>query len=166
MNSMRFEQFLIFVLLISCNPKTPDKIEANQIPNDSVISYTAKNKNMIYQEKLESTKKFYPFDNWRESFSEGLEQYTQENCNKAQAIFDTLIAKLIAAEGANENDKVELFKTSVLSLNKLNDEIEGLIETGEREDLCELIDQITIAAELNPNNYADGEGLADKWRDW
>jgi len=54
----------------------------------------------------------------------------------------------------------------VLSLNELDDKIDGLIETGEREDLCELIDQITIAAGLNPENYADGEGLADEWREW
>ncbi len=113
------------------------------------------------------TKKYYPFRNWRESYNDGLEQYTEENCNKAQAIFETLIAKLIElGQDANEKDKVELFKTAVLSLNKLNDEIEGLIETGEREDLCELIDQITIAAEMNPKNYADGEGIADEWRDW
>jgi len=78
-----------------------------------------------------------------------------------------LIAKLVAlGQGAYEKDKVELFKVAVLSLNKLNDEVEGLIETGEREDLCELIDQITIAAGMNPKNYAGGEGIADIWRDW
>jgi hypothetical protein len=41
-----------------------------------------------------------------------------------------------------------------------------LIETGEREDLCELIDQITIAAGMDPKNYGDGEGIADEWRNW
>jgi len=42
----------------------------------------------------------------------------------------------------------------------------GIIETGEREDLCELIDKITIAAGLNPEDYAQGDGLADLWREW
>ena len=117
----------------------------------------------------------YPFDKWREMFfpdpedeeSEGMEQYTQENCDNAKAIFDNLISglKSIGENGA-ANDKVELFKIAVESLNDLNDKEEGLIETVEREDLCALIDQITIAAGLDPSDYADGEGLADEWRDW
>jgi len=130
---------------------------------------------MTYKGGLEATKKYYPFANWRENFFPdkkdpdlgGMQQYTQENCDKAQAVFDTLIDKLIViGQDANETDKVELFKTAVLSLNKLNDEIEGLIETGEREDLCALIDHITIAAGMNPKNYGDGEGIADEWRNW
>ncbi|HYK44861.1 MAG TPA: hypothetical protein VEV83_06825 [Parafilimonas sp.] len=47
----------------------------------------------------------------------------------------------------------------------MNEEVEGLIQTGEREHLCALIDQITIAAGMDPKNYGDGEGIADEWRD-
>ena len=98
---------------------------------------------------------------------EGMEQYTQENCDAAKSIFDNLISGLKSiGENAPEKEKIKLFQTTVLSLNELDDRIDGLIETGEREDLCELIDQITIAAGLNPENYADGEGLADEWREW
>ncbi|RXK86785.1 hypothetical protein [Filimonas effusa] len=122
---------------------------------------------MAYKEQLEAIKNYYPFENWRDSYDDGLEQYTPENCNKAQDIFDTLIASLIElGEDAEENNKVELFKTAILSLNELNEEVEDLIETGEREDLCELIDRITVAAGLNPANYADGAGVADEWREW
>lgn len=122
---------------------------------------------MAYSEQLEASKKYYPFDNWREAYDEGLEQYTEENCNKTQAVFDQLITGLISlGQDAKEGDKVELFKTAVLSLNQLNEEVIGLIETGEREDLCELIDQITIAAGMNPKDYAGGEGIADQWRNW
>jgi hypothetical protein len=130
---------------------------------------------MSYKERLEATKKYYPFGKWRESFFPpkdepelgGMEQYSQENCDKAQAVFNTLIEGLISfGQSADEKDKVELFKTAILSLNKLNGEVDGLIETGEREDLCELIDQITIAADMNPKNYGDGEGIADQWREW
>ncbi|HSC38172.1 MAG TPA: hypothetical protein VLD19_09885 [Chitinophagaceae bacterium] len=130
---------------------------------------------MTYQEKLTATKTAYPFARWRELFfpdpedddSEGMEQYTQENCDKAQAIFDTLIAKLIAAgPDADKKEKEGFFKDAILALNALNEEIDDLIETGEREDLCELIDQVTIAAGLNPADYGDGEGIADEWREW
>ena len=109
----------------------------------------------------------YPFTKWRESYNSGLEQYTEENCNKVKSIFDNLIEGLIIiGESAFKEEKVNLFKTAILSLNKLNDKIEGLIETGEREELCELIDQITRASGLNPKDFADGEGIADEWRDW
>ncbi len=130
---------------------------------------------MTYQEKLEATKQQYPFDKWREMFYpdpedeglEGMEQYTPENCDRAQAVLDTLINKLVAAgQDADKRVKESLFEEAVLALNALNDEIEGLIETMEREDLCELIDVISLAAGLDPADYADSEGIASVWRDW
>lgn len=130
---------------------------------------------MTYSEQLENTKQHYPFSNWRSLFfpdpeddgSEGQVQYTEENCDAAKNIFDKLIQSLITiGEHAPENEKVALFKTAVESLNDLEERVEGLIETGEREDLCDLIDQVTIAAGLNPEDYADGGGIADEWRNW
>ncbi|GGH82745.1 hypothetical protein HNQ91_005884 [Filimonas zeae] len=122
---------------------------------------------MSYKEQLEATKDYYPFENWKESYENGMEQYTTENCDKTKAVFDSLIEHLIAlGEKGQEKEKIALFKQAVLSLNDLNEEISGLIETGERESLCELIDQITVAAGLNPEDYADGGGIADEWREW
>ncbi|WP_298509830.1 hypothetical protein [uncultured Kordia sp.] len=129
---------------------------------------TVNTNNSAFSEKLNQTKKGYPFKAWREAFFEyEMEQYSEENCNAAKAIFDNLIAKLITlGEHGNEKDKIALFEKAVNSLNTLDNSVEGLIETGEREDLCELIDQITIASGLNPEDYADGEGIADLWREW
>lgn len=122
---------------------------------------------MDYQNKLLETKQFYPFDDWRNSYALGLTQYTEQNCDKMKKIFDDLIISLIdLGENGSENQKKELFKIAILKTNKLNDEIEGLIETGEREDLCELTDKITIACGLDPHKYGDGEGLATEWREW
>ncbi|MES2702278.1 MAG: hypothetical protein V4649_06540 [Bacteroidota bacterium] len=123
---------------------------------------------MEYRNKLHEVKRFYPFDKWKEAFTDGLEQYTQENCSKAQKIFDDLIAGLVdIGEGASEVKKVALFKNAIFATNDLNSECnDSLIETGEREDLCELIDRITIICGLDPKRYGDGEGLASKWREW
>lgn len=129
---------------------------------------------MNYLENLYATKAHYPFDKWRTYYPnesnnfEGMDQYTAENCDKAQAIFDTLIDELgKLGENAPKADKEKLFEIAIIALNDLNDETDGaLIETGEREDLCELIDEITISAGLNPEDYADGDGMADEWRDW
>ncbi|WP_299101551.1 hypothetical protein [uncultured Winogradskyella sp.] len=123
---------------------------------------------LSYSEKLNKTKAIYPFKSWRENYFEyDMEQYTQENCDAAKQIFDDLINKLINfGEHATEKKKLGLFKNAINKLNHLSATDESLIETGEREDLCELIDQITIASGLNPIDYADGEGIADLWREW
>lgn len=73
---------------------------------------------------------------------------------------------IASGETGDKTEKEKYFEDAITSLNELNEEDDSLIETGEREDLCELIDQITIAAGLNPENYADGEGIADLWREW
>ncbi|MFT3911373.1 MAG: hypothetical protein QM737_18265 [Ferruginibacter sp.] len=126
------------------------------------------NKNDPYAQRLLKTKEFYPFQAWRESFDEGLDQYTEKNCNRARKIFDTLISDLIKlGENASEAQKIEAFKKAILATNVLDEETEGtLIETGEREELCELTNEITKACDLDPLKYGGGEGLATEWREW
>lgn len=118
--------------------------------------------------KLEECKVHYPFVEWRRKNTEyGMSQYTQENCESIELIFDELIADLkVLPSDAKAEDKVLLFKYAVMNTNILDNRINGLIETGEREDLCELFDHITIAAGLEPEEFADGEGIADEWREW
>ncbi|KXX66498.1 hypothetical protein [Flammeovirga sp. SJP92] len=130
---------------------------------------------MTYTEKLIKTKDLYPFEKWRGYFYpneeedlDGMEQYTEENCATAQKIFEELIDKLIQiGEVGNKKDKEKAFETAIISLNNLNEETgDCLIETGEREDLCELIDEICNATGLNTDDYAEGDGIADLWREW
>ncbi|HEY9006670.1 hypothetical protein [Ohtaekwangia sp.] len=123
---------------------------------------------MTYSEKLENAKILYPFDRWLEAYDQGLDQYSDENCDRAKIILDNLIDKLISLEEtASINDKLGLFREAVEHLNFLNDEIDGsLIETGEREDLCTLFNEIATAAGLNPTEYGGGEGIASEWCDW
>ena len=119
-----------------------------------------------YAATLNATKEFYPFEEW--SSCEDMEQYSAENCGNAAAIFDRLIAKLIAlGESASEDQKLAAFKESVEALNALDEESgHMLIETGEAEQLCDLCSRIASAAGLDPKKYADGEGPASLWRDW
>lgn len=168
--------FIILAILsftiYSCDPKQNNKNDMgffNKLfgKKDSTTQPGNKTVNVEYQNKLVSAKQFYPFHRWRESYNDGLVQYTQENCDKIKKVFDDLIASLIeTGENASEEKKMKLFKVAILKTNDLNEKIEGLIETGEREDLCDLTDKITIACGLNPDNYADGEGLASEWREW
>jgi hypothetical protein len=117
-----------------------------------------------YEVKLNSAKAGYPFQRWQES---GLEQYTPEACAAFAAVIDLLIADLgQVGVDATESVKLAAFEKAVVALNKLNEADESLIETGEREDLCELINTIAVAAGLDPSKYGNGEGPASEWRDW
>lgn len=117
-----------------------------------------------YLNKLKAAKADYPFKRWCES---GLEQYTPEACAAFTRIFDKLIADL-GKLGVNAADEAKLaaIEQAVLALNDLDDEDERLIETDEREQLCELVNTIASAAGLDPKDYGDGEGPASEWREW
>lgn len=117
-----------------------------------------------YASKLEAAKAAYPFQQWADS---GLEQYTDQACAAFAGVFDCLISDLIArGHDAAEAAKLEAFQRAVLALNTLNEADESLIETGEREDLCDLVNLIASATGLNPADYGDGEGPASEWRAW
>ena len=118
-----------------------------------------------YAEHLSQAKANYPFEVWK-TYSPGLEQYTVENCDAAAKIFDTLLDGL-SAEGADATERTKLkhFQKAVLALNDLNYDT-YIIETGEREELAALIDEITVLAGLTPADYAGGAGVADLWRGW
>ena len=118
-----------------------------------------------YSKHLSQAKANYPFEVWK-TYSPGLEQYTVENCDVAAKIFDTLLDGL-AAEGADATERAKLkhFQKAVLALNDLNYDT-YIIETGEREELAALIDEITVLAGLTPEDYAGGAGVADLWRGW
>ncbi|WP_409416210.1 hypothetical protein [Flavobacterium sp. PS2] len=129
---------------------------------------------MIYQKRLNEIKDNYPFDEWIDNFSadtedkndKGIEQYTQENCDVIKAIFDYLLGKLcLLGEKASELNKIELFEITINLLNRFNDE-KGLFDFGVSEDLCDLVDEITLVAGLNPEIYANGKGISDIWREW
>lgn len=117
-----------------------------------------------YSLKLSAVKAHYPFARWQES---GLDQYTPEACAACTEVFDRLIEKLgTLGEHAPEERKLECFREAIEALNAMNEEDPSLIETGEREELCELCNVIAIAAGLDPEKYGDGEGPASEWRDW
>ncbi|MEP0211578.1 MAG: hypothetical protein ABJD66_00065 [Cellulophaga sp.] len=163
-----FAAIIIFSVFIIPKKKKNNIAVVNDTKSLKSNKVSVANKSLSYADRLLATKKYYPFTRWHTNFTEyGMEQYTEENCSAARHIFNTLIANLITlGENGKEIEKVSFFETAVTELNNLNSNADGLIETGEREDLCELIDHITLAADLKPDDYADGEGLADLWREW
>lgn len=103
--------------------------------------------------------------NWTEKKENGLEQYTKQNCKKAEKIILDLINQLEKLEQHDTVSKEELIKQSVLKLNTFNASLLGsFIETEEREELSDLFDNIAAAVGLDVQEYPNG--IAGKWRDW
>lgn len=121
-----------------------------------------------YNKRLTETKRFYPFSRWEKLFKDGFDQYSPQNCDTAKLILDSLIIDLLEiGEHASEESKVKLIIGAVEAFNELNDRSNGiLIETDEREELCEFFNHLTIAVGLNPEDYGGGEGIASEYRDW
>jgi hypothetical protein len=119
-----------------------------------------------YADRLNRWRHNLPFSDWSTKYELGLEQYTQANCDRAERILTELVDGLIEVGAtAPEAEKVDLFKTAVEALNALDDET-NMIETSEREELCELFNLIAVDCGIDPGKYGSGEGLASEWRDW
>lgn len=113
-----------------------------------------------HADTLHAIKQKFPFDNWRAYWREPDEQ---AECDAVEQAFDELLADLIElGPNATEAQKIACFQKAI---ETTNDHAE-VIETTEREDLCELTNDTTVACGLDPDAYGDGEGLASEWRDW
>lgn len=121
---------------------------------------------MSYEKKLIACKESYPFEGWLENGVEfEMDQYTEESCSRAKKIMDELIDDLITTgEQATLSERLLLIENAVKSYNALNKQIEGLIETGEREALCDVFENIAVAIGISPEDH-DGD-VTYKWREW
>ena len=109
---------------------------------------------------LNHLKSEYPFDRMREYWQDPEDQ---EACHKIEQGYDALIASLIEiGPDAPDARKIACFKKAIAVTN----DHDGVIETGEREDICALTNRITGACGLEPDQYGGGEGLASEWRNW
>jgi hypothetical protein len=114
-----------------------------------------------FADQLNATRQKYPFEKMRRYWQQ--EPDGAAECTALEGIFDQLIANLIAlGAAAPEAQKLALFQTAIEATN----EHDGVIETDEREDLCDLTWRIAEAAGLNPADYGNGEGPASEWRNW
>ena len=88
--------------------------------------------------RLAAARDCYPFSKWAQW---RIEDHTEEALDLFAGVFNHLIERLAAlGEQARESDKIAAFRQAVEALNAMNANREVLIETDEREDLCELCD--------------------------
>ena len=83
-----------------------------------------------------------------------------KKCDKILQQFITRLGKLGAS--ATETAILDCVKQAVLDLNALNNNVDGcLIETDQREDLCEYI----LFAAKQSGLQQDGD-VTEEWREW
>jgi len=78
-----------------------------------------------------------------------------------QIFRDTIDAIIASGPEAPEATVLATLRGCIVSLNALDVQHGGFIETLEREDLCEAFKEIVHASGLGHH-----ENLADEWREW
>ena len=93
--------------------------------------------------------------------SEAHSAYTERDVNACEGILN--VYRLEMSKSNSKNEGIEVVKATVLQLNKLNEKCDGtLIETGEREQIAEII---ILAGNQKGYNGAD-EDITEPWREW
>jgi hypothetical protein len=88
--------------------------------------------------------------------------YTQADVNACLRIIDAYLARVASIKDANQIEILKTIQDAVEQLNRLNDSCNGcLIETDQREDLCELL----LVAAKNAGLATDND-VTEQWREW
>lgn len=92
---------------------------------------------------------------------EGPHDYTAADVKSCMSILNEFLSKMDLA--ASPPESLAIVEKSVLALNDLNESCEhGLIETGQREDIAEIM---ILAGHLKGFNDRDDD-ITEDWRDW
>lgn len=104
---------------------------------------------------------------WKERMIEyGDDLFTEEILELCDQVLSIFINKLEALDQSNVNrdqEILEYIKQAVIAFNELNDENDYFIETMEREELAEFIDNAARAAGLTVEKGFD---ITEEWREW
>ena len=88
--------------------------------------------------------------------------YTQSHIDQCKVIIDRYLSEVGSQAKMSQDQIRDAVQRSVIDLNRLNEEAgEGLIETDQREDLCELILHAAVNAGLDTD-----EDVTEEWREW
>ncbi len=99
---------------------------------------------------------------WEENIDKDAGLYSEAIINETNEILDQFIFRLMKIEGEKIETRLKsCVKEVVLQLNKLNDIYNHFIETDEREELYEFIDQ---AARIM--GVVIDEDITEEWREW
>lgn len=99
----------------------------------------------------------------REEGEDDFDDYSEEDVEKCASILERYLYSVLAPSMHGKIEEIlAAVKAAVLELNNLNEQCEhSLIETDQREDICELIIQAASLAGLEGDS-----DVTEEWRDW
>jgi hypothetical protein len=112
--------------------------------------------------KLEDLRLEFPTRLWRERMIEFDDQFNEECIKDSERLLNQYVNELIQV--ANQEKKImDAVRKVVVRFNDINDLHDYFIETMEREELYEFIDE---AARLAGLKVVDDEDITEEWREW
>lgn len=124
------------------------------------------NKNISIDQigKIIELKKSKPTTNWRHRLSEGDSIFNESNILESEIILDSFIDNLaIATKSKKASSIYSTAKKVTESFNKANKKHNDFIDTMERE---ELVDFIENAIKLTGFKFDNGIDITEDWRQW
>jgi hypothetical protein len=99
----------------------------------------------------------------REEGEAAFDDYSKKHIERCASILDRYLSSILDPSIHGERGRImAAVKTAVLELNDLNEQCEhSLIETDQREDICELIISAASLAGLDGN-----DDITEEWREW
>jgi hypothetical protein len=88
--------------------------------------------------------------------------YSAADIERCAAILDAFVENVGSAAG-NADRIMAAVQDAVLRLNDLSEESGSLIETDQREDLCEFIE---LAARAGGLHIDANDDITEEWREW
>jgi hypothetical protein len=98
---------------------------------------------------------------WRERMEEGDDMFSDEALVASEKALQQYVAGLQALHNSTEEEIKEKVKEVVTEFNRLNEEYGYFIETMEREELYEFIDEKAQEAGLESD-----DDITEEWREW
>lgn len=166
----RFEEFriltalspdfkLIWIRLMKLTSGEKRKIQLKKLLSQQNKNITPTNIPLILAYTIE-----LPTIRWEKRKAEGDEMFTDKGIKATEILLKDYIQTL--SELTKEKKATGIYssiKKIVTALNKLNDKHDGFIETLEREELCDFINNIVRVAGLTIEANID---LTEEWREW
>lgn len=105
-----------------------------------------------------------PTIEWKRRKKEGDDSFTDKGIVAVESLLKDYLLKLTELTTQKKASNIySSIKKIVTSLNKINDKYDGFIETMEREELCEFINNVVRETGLDIDKNID---LTKEWREW
>lgn len=159
LTALNTEFNLIWVRIIKLTEYEKEKIRLKKFLGQQNKNIEPKNQELILE--LISA---IPTNLWKQRKKEGDEYFTDKGINSVETLMIEYLKTLAGYTSKKKATNIyNSVKKVVLSLNKINDMNDYFIETMEREELCEFINDAVRRTGIQINPELD---LTEEWRNW